>query len=350
MARRRGYWLVWCAMLGALYLFENNTATRSLLISSALLPVIDAMMVRIAARRLRISLKIAESAEKKSELPLAISIACSVPMVRFRTELQGENRLTGQRVQLTSWARRTNARQAVQDCLFRAEHCGMVELRMKLRVCGFLGLWEREAAEERRALWVPPALQMVQIEMGEAVPQEEDAADEGRFRHGSGEPFAIREYVPGDSVRRIHWKLSEKMDTLMLREEQATPWEQLLLAVDLSGAADAAMISEETEMLFSISHALLEKGIAHDVLWQPAQAMQPEIRRIETQEDQLAFETDYFSITPHRSIPLAPGEMVQPYARVMWIGSAAPQALEDRLGQRITPIANWAALRERRIL
>lgn len=32
------------------------------------------------------------------------------------------------------------------------------------------------------------------------------------------EIFDIREYVPGDDIRSIHWKLSSKTDTLILKE------------------------------------------------------------------------------------------------------------------------------------
>lgn len=46
--------------------------------------------------------------------------------------------------------------------------------------------------------------------------------DEGIVQNRKGndpsEMFDIREYVPGDDVRSIHWKLSSKTDTLVLRE------------------------------------------------------------------------------------------------------------------------------------
>ena len=32
------------------------------------------------------------------------------------------------------------------------------------------------------------------------------------------ETFQLREYVPGDSIKQIHWKLSEKLDKLVVRE------------------------------------------------------------------------------------------------------------------------------------
>ncbi len=34
-----------------------------------------------------------------------------------------------------------------------------------------------------------------------------------------GETYDIREYQPGDSIRQIHWKLSGKLDDIMIREK-----------------------------------------------------------------------------------------------------------------------------------
>ena len=48
-------------------------------------------------------------------------------------------------------------------------------------------------------------------------------------RREAEEPGDIRSYVPGDPVRRIHWKLSAKKDELMIRDtaaEEEFPAEQ----------------------------------------------------------------------------------------------------------------------------
>ena len=318
MRKRRVCWLIWCAALGALYLFENNTTSRVLLLCSLLLPLLDALMVTVAVRQLRFAVELADQAEKSGDIPIEIHMDCAVPMVRFRMEIQSENRLTGETAQHVSWAQ-----QATYRCLIQTAHCGLLNIRIKLSVSGMLGLFERAAGGEYRgAIWVPPTLQPVQIVLREdGVFHEGSAAENRRQWQGISDSFAVREYVPGDPVRMMHWKLSEKMDTLMIREEEYAVSGQLLLAVDLSSAVDGKGVNDMTEMLFSLSRALLENGIPHGVLWQPSSAVQPELRRIETPMDQTAFETDYFTVVPHRSLPLAAGETVQHYAHVILIGN-----------------------------
>ncbi|MGN0778325.1 MAG: DUF58 domain-containing protein [Aristaeellaceae bacterium] len=320
MGKRRVCWLIWCAMLGVLYLFENNTASRMLLVCSLVLPFIDWVMVTVAMRHLRFRMELPEQAEKNSDIPIEVHVDGTVPMVRFFAELQSENRLTDETVQYASWVRQTAC-----SYLMQTEHCGMLHLRLKLTVSGLLGLFERTAGENRQGVvWVLPTVEPVQIVLREdGALQEGNTVATRRPWQDVSDSSGIREYVPGDPVRMIHWKLSEKMDTLMLREDAYAVSEQLLLAVDCSSAVDGEAVSDMTEMLFSISHALLDNGIPHGVLWHPASAVQPELRRIESPMEQAAFETDYFSVTPHRSLPLAATEAAQQYAHVVLIGNTS---------------------------
>ena len=46
---------------------------------------------------------------------------------------------------------------------------------------------------------------------------ESDRSADSRRGNDPGEVRAIREYVPGDPVRNIHWKLSEKTDKLLVK-------------------------------------------------------------------------------------------------------------------------------------
>ncbi len=110
-----------------------------------------------------------------------------------------------------------------------AAHCGLTELRLDRVIlsdpaglfgapCGNLGpvsfvltVWPRRKGEAR-----PEDLPLLP----------EDEADVLVSRNsGSREPDGVREYRPGDPIRRVHWKLSARTDELYLREfrEEAAP-------------------------------------------------------------------------------------------------------------------------------
>ena len=65
--------------------------------------------------------------------------------------------------------------------------------------------------------------------------------------------FDIREYVPGDDIRAVHWKLSSKTDTLILREASDPSHYNLAVLIDLG-------LEQENE---PVSSASLNAAIAY---------------------------------------------------------------------------------------
>lgn len=55
---------------------------------------------------------------------------------------------------------------------------------------------------------------------------------QNRKGHDPSEMFDIREYVPGDDIRSIHWKLSSKTDSLILREPSDPSHYRVAVLVD----------------------------------------------------------------------------------------------------------------------
>ena len=56
---------------------------------------------------------------------------------------------------------------------------------------------------------------------------------QNRRGNDPSEVFDLREYAPGDDIRSIHWKLSVKTDTLVLRQSGAPTYYDLALLVDI---------------------------------------------------------------------------------------------------------------------
>lgn len=88
-------------------------------------------------------------------------------------------------------------------------------------------------------------------------------------RRGSdhSETFDIREYVPGDDVRTIHWKLSSKTDTLIVREPSDPSHHDLCLLPDLCLRQDLHIITAEwrnaaVALTVELGMRLLDQNIA----------------------------------------------------------------------------------------
>lgn len=87
------------------------------------------------------------------------------------------------------------------------------------------------------------------------------------------EVFEIRPYRPGDKTAQIHWKLSQKTDTLMLRQGSLPVKNALLLILEApqgkENSESVADLSERAQRaaarLFSLSESLAEKGVQHHI-------------------------------------------------------------------------------------
>lgn len=65
-----------------------------------------------------------------------------------------------------------------------------------------------------------------------------DAGVEVPVRAGSGSTFmGTREYVPGDDVRRVHWRSSARWDRLVLKEFESVASREITIFLDLSRAS-----------------------------------------------------------------------------------------------------------------
>lgn len=69
----------------------------------------------------------------------------------------------------------------------------------------------------------------------------------------------IREYVPGDRPRDIHWKLSAKRDELMIKQREAMSDEQLIVVVEFTE------ILEENDEVVSEAYSLIKELVRSNV-------------------------------------------------------------------------------------
>lgn len=101
------------------------------------------------------------------------------------------------------------------------------------------------------------------------------STEEGMLQNRKGndpsETFDIREYVPGDDIRSIHWKLSSKTDTLILRESSDPTHYQVAVMPDfgLDQMEVSASVNEMTRAVgtgAALCQQLLKKGMTFCVV------------------------------------------------------------------------------------
>ena len=75
----------------------------------------------------------------------------------------------------------------------------------------------------------------------------------------------VREYIPGDKLMRIHWKLSAKRDVLMVKDRVTMSDQQMVLIPDLF--ADKESVDGILDLTYNIIRGSLSNGIYVRLMW-----------------------------------------------------------------------------------
>ena len=155
---------------------------------------------------------------------------------------------------------------------FQTDTCGQLRIRLKqIRCYDIFGLIERDIPMlDEQILVVYPretALQITPDQMISGGWEGEQRTLE-RLGRDMSEVFEVREYQPGDDVRRIHWKLSGKMNTMLVRQASDTfrcDTYVLLDAghMDENGDYPPVQMSAAVSAAVSVSQGLTDLGISH---------------------------------------------------------------------------------------
>lgn len=99
----------------------------------------------------------------------------------------------------------------------------------------------------------------------EGFPKEDESRKRGaEYNHD----YEIREYIAGDELKSIHWKLSAKQGKMMVRERLAAGREKVNVLLPLSNDPDEN--DALMESLYGIGRLLLSKGYPIQLFWQGA--------------------------------------------------------------------------------
>ncbi|MBS6694635.1 MAG: DUF58 domain-containing protein [Anaerovoracaceae bacterium] len=90
-----------------------------------------------------------------------------------------------------------------------------------------------------------------------------------KYRKGNdpGEIQGIRDYRIGDSPKTIHWKLSGKMDDIMVRELGYPVENDILLIFDNAQSEGVETSDKKMSVFVSVALELLRRGIPHSMGW-----------------------------------------------------------------------------------
>lgn len=279
MGKSRILWILWLILAGIYWFFVDDYSGSFLLAVSVAVPLLFGGLTRHASGKLKLSVRTESEGEKNQPVNGRVTARNHgiFPLDRVICRFLCENLLTGERffprVRLAAPPRLPIER----NFTLSSGHCGRIRLgAVEAVVYDPFGIFRfRVPVEAETAALIRPQTfgLEVQVAYGESLSLDSEEYSMNRAGSDPSETFAVREYREGDRVRQIHWKLSEKLENLMVRDYGLPIQNTILLLLEtgiLPGEerADAACIDALAEAMLSVSEELLEQQVVHSVGWQ----------------------------------------------------------------------------------
>ena len=169
----------------------------------------------------------------------------------------------------------------VMKLAFRGAGCHEVEVQ-QIKVFGLLGIgYIKKKSKDYASVLILPEVHFMSVRISQVVRNfvgDADIYDEHRSGDNPEETFEIREYRPKDKLQSIHWKLSAKMDELMVKENSLPKACAIVLLLDMRTEMRPQKVSAYLELVASLSFALMDMDCPHYVAWYSRE--REDIRRI----------------------------------------------------------------------
>lgn len=231
----------------------------------------------------------------------------------------------------------------------KSEYCGTLDILLKrvwikdfFRVF-LIGKWVKKGHRQV----ILPKLQTLRIDVPKTISFYNEEYEEFYEDHPGNDPsevFDIREYKEGDSLQRVHWKLSSKKDKLMVKEfsdpivvdtvilcdnfacvSRKKMQKRILLKKKSKEFAFLKEWSALIEKTIQASYSLILQGVIHYVYWfdgEDERGVKRAIRNIEDLNQcmkELLRSQPYLEINKYIGY-LIHSEQIQKYKNVYYIG------------------------------
>ena len=292
-----GRWIGYLLALGGaalFYCFYDQWFSGYLLALLLCLPWLSLLCSLPAMLTARIEARQPGSVMRSTGGRLELWCVCPLPAPGCRLRLVLTNAASGERT-----VRRVRLTKRPGLALpLPTEHCGVLLCRAeRVRVYDYMGLFflpRRGRDLGQTAVWPIPT----SPEPPPKLLRHAAAGFHPKAGGGFAEHHELRGYLPGDSLRSIHWKLTSKLDQVIVREPMELRQDPVVLTLDLPrdpGERDGVL-----DRLAWVSRLLLEQEQPHEIRYLDSRTGRVVCRSVENPQQQRAVLEELLTVPPAR--------------------------------------------------
>ena len=289
MIVRKLFWLATEISLAALWVCFGSVAALALALAMLLIPLVSIPINLHLRRKIRLKLTAQPNLRKEQEAQIMLKLTNpTVLPVNLSCCLAVTNLLNGMLLREKVHVTGNQVTRSV-----KSRYCGRLRItveKAKLYDCfGLVGIPLN--CPEKCHITVQPDGFETRISLADELGGIAESEQYSQYRSGSDmtETFQLREYVPGDSPRQIHWKLSGKLDRLIVRDPGLPIIQDVLLFWERTEPEETVQsIDAQAEVIVSIARALLEQDVQFRLGWNDTEENRCILHEIRELDDLIA--------------------------------------------------------------
>ena len=276
MRKQRILYLFVLAAVALSYILADRREPLVLLCLLILFPFACALLQILAMSGLKLSFFVEGNciAGQNEKVKLSVSRRNRLPFGRLWVQFIFSNRLFGDtfKKELSLVVEEKKGKE--YTFTYNFGDCGEIQVFVREAKCyDLLGLfcWKRPVEWKETFVVYPPELKIgTEVSKRPATKNFGELYDPGRKGQDVSEVSGLRDYVNGDPLNSIHWKLSGKLSRLIVREfGYPSNYNTLVLFETMKNSEGTKIahscINAVIGLTVSLSYSLLQKGLEHDV-------------------------------------------------------------------------------------
>lgn len=292
-------YIIFLILAGVFAIFYNNYFTGILFLVILLIPVILYLILSGTASHIKVELLPGNTIIKKGETERIILVfinKSNFPLNRILIPIQYVNEVTGvKRQRIVELALDQQCKQKIRIDL-SSNHCGNIHIIIKkIILFDFLHIWKkRKKLSLHKVITVVPQIHDTGINLINKVYTNDASVDSEKYsKEKKGEDvsevFEIRDYRRGDKPNRIHWKLSQKLDQVMIKEFSEPLKDSIAFLLypycKEKGEVLLHLVDGFLESIITLSNSCLRGGKIHTMMWYDASLEQYRDMQLNKAED-----------------------------------------------------------------
>lgn len=259
-----------------IYIISNRSESLAIFLCLVIVPLFSFGIQQVGLKGFKIRCHIRSSCHVDQNVPLEIHIRKKnrIPLGRIQLKILIENTMYGESREQTVILCSSEKKDTQFRHMIEMGSCGCVRVTVVHVKCyDLLGIfcWTRPGSAQQEILVYPAELQLnTQLMRRPETILSGELYDQNRKGQDVSEVSGLREYEKGDSLGSIHWKLSSKLDELIVREFGYPSNYNILILYDLMlffGEKEISSQRNDAVLAFTaaLSRSMVERNLEHNV-------------------------------------------------------------------------------------